>query len=271
VRVVLQRVSRGLGHHRGAGHRGHRSRAPPPRGLHPGDGGGARVDGRQGRRPPHLPDDEGRMNRSLDEAGGGVLVVSQFTLYGDTRKGGGPPSWPRRPPTRPSPSTSGFVAAPPGQGPGAGGDRGVRRHDGGGPRERRSGDAGPRPADPRTSGPPDLPDPDAPPGPRLRLAPRAEILHAGDRHRVVPAHRRDPAPGRGDPRGTWSGWPGRRRGGAALHPGPGCWPATPRWRWTGPGPGKAGWAEAVQDAPRPPGPGAPGGHRAGPGRPRGES
>jgi D-tyrosyl-tRNA(Tyr) deacylase len=32
-------------------------------------------------------DDEGRMNRSLAEVEGGLLVVSQFTLYGDTRKG----------------------------------------------------------------------------------------------------------------------------------------------------------------------------------------
>jgi D-aminoacyl-tRNA deacylase len=32
-------------------------------------------------------DAEGRMNDSLEEVGGGVLVVSQFTLYGDTRKG----------------------------------------------------------------------------------------------------------------------------------------------------------------------------------------
>ena len=32
-------------------------------------------------------DDEGRTNRSLIEAGGAMLVVSQFTLYGDTRKG----------------------------------------------------------------------------------------------------------------------------------------------------------------------------------------
>jgi D-tyrosyl-tRNA(Tyr) deacylase len=32
-------------------------------------------------------DDAGRMNRSLLEAGGGALVVSQFTLYGDARKG----------------------------------------------------------------------------------------------------------------------------------------------------------------------------------------
>jgi D-aminoacyl-tRNA deacylase len=34
-----------------------------------------------------FPDDEGKMNRSLDEIGGDCLVVSQFTLYGDTRKG----------------------------------------------------------------------------------------------------------------------------------------------------------------------------------------
>lgn len=32
-------------------------------------------------------DDAGKMNRSVLDAGGGVLVVSQFTLYGDTRKG----------------------------------------------------------------------------------------------------------------------------------------------------------------------------------------
>jgi len=32
-------------------------------------------------------DDEGKMNRSLLEIGGEVLVVSQFTLYADTRKG----------------------------------------------------------------------------------------------------------------------------------------------------------------------------------------
>lgn len=32
-------------------------------------------------------DDEGRMNRSLLDIGGEALVVSQFTLYGDCRKG----------------------------------------------------------------------------------------------------------------------------------------------------------------------------------------
>jgi D-tyrosyl-tRNA(Tyr) deacylase len=34
-----------------------------------------------------FPDEAGRMNRSLLEAGGALLVVSQFTLYGDCRKG----------------------------------------------------------------------------------------------------------------------------------------------------------------------------------------
>jgi len=34
-----------------------------------------------------FPDDEGRMNRSVMDAGGGVLAVPQFTLLGDCRKG----------------------------------------------------------------------------------------------------------------------------------------------------------------------------------------
>jgi D-tyrosyl-tRNA(Tyr) deacylase len=34
-----------------------------------------------------LDDDQGRMNRSLLETGGQALCVSQFTLYGDCRKG----------------------------------------------------------------------------------------------------------------------------------------------------------------------------------------
>jgi D-tyrosyl-tRNA(Tyr) deacylase len=32
-------------------------------------------------------DDQGKMNRSLLDVGGAALVVSQFTLYADTRKG----------------------------------------------------------------------------------------------------------------------------------------------------------------------------------------
>lgn len=34
-----------------------------------------------------FPDDAGKMNRSITDAGGGILVVSQFTIYGDCSKG----------------------------------------------------------------------------------------------------------------------------------------------------------------------------------------
>lgn len=42
------------------------------------------------RKTAHLrvfDDEQGKMNRSVLEVGGGVLVVSQFTLYADTRRG----------------------------------------------------------------------------------------------------------------------------------------------------------------------------------------
>ncbi|WP_434402549.1 D-aminoacyl-tRNA deacylase [Planococcus sp. 11815] len=32
-------------------------------------------------------DEDGKMNRSIEEAGGSVLSISQFTLYGDVKKG----------------------------------------------------------------------------------------------------------------------------------------------------------------------------------------
>jgi D-aminoacyl-tRNA deacylase len=34
-----------------------------------------------------FPDEQGRMNRSVIDVGGEILCVSQFTLYGETRKG----------------------------------------------------------------------------------------------------------------------------------------------------------------------------------------
>ncbi|MBL7223795.1 MAG: D-tyrosyl-tRNA(Tyr) deacylase [Candidatus Brocadiae bacterium] len=43
-------------------------------------------------------DDEGKMNRSCAEAGGAMLVVSQFTLCGDCRKGRRPSFEPAAPP-----------------------------------------------------------------------------------------------------------------------------------------------------------------------------
>jgi D-tyrosyl-tRNA(Tyr) deacylase len=39
-----------------------------------------------------IDDDNGVMNRSVADSGGEVLIVSQFTLYGDT-SGGRRPSW----------------------------------------------------------------------------------------------------------------------------------------------------------------------------------
>jgi D-tyrosyl-tRNA(Tyr) deacylase len=39
-----------------------------------------------------LDDDEGKMNLSIKETNGGVLIVSQFTLFGDVRRGLRP-SW----------------------------------------------------------------------------------------------------------------------------------------------------------------------------------
>ena len=48
-------------------------------------------------------DDRGVMNRSLAEAGGGALVVSQFTLYGDARRGRRPSYVAAAPPERAAP------------------------------------------------------------------------------------------------------------------------------------------------------------------------
>lgn len=58
-----------------------------------------------------FPDDEGKMNRDVTEAGGGVLVVSQFTLYGDCRKGRRPSFVGAAPPEVAEPLYEAFVAA----------------------------------------------------------------------------------------------------------------------------------------------------------------
>jgi len=57
-----------------------------------------------------FPDEAGKMNRSLQEAGGAVLVVSQFTLYGDVEKGRRPSFIAAAPPDVAIPLYQQFVA-----------------------------------------------------------------------------------------------------------------------------------------------------------------
>ena len=66
-----------------------------------------------------FPDDEGRMNRDLADVGGGVLVVSQFTLYGDTRKGRRPSFIDAAPPDIAVPLYERFIALLRARAPGA--------------------------------------------------------------------------------------------------------------------------------------------------------
>jgi D-tyrosyl-tRNA(Tyr) deacylase len=88
VRAVVQRVSRASVRVDGE------SIAAIDRGLlvllGVGQGDGPTQAAELAKRIVHLrifPDDEGRMNRSLIDTGGALAVVSQFTLYGDARKG----------------------------------------------------------------------------------------------------------------------------------------------------------------------------------------
>jgi D-tyrosyl-tRNA(Tyr) deacylase len=57
-----------------------------------------------------FPDEDGKMNRALEDVGGGVLVVSQFTLYGDARKGRRPSFVDAAPPEQAIPLYEKFVA-----------------------------------------------------------------------------------------------------------------------------------------------------------------
>lgn len=61
-------------------------------------------------------DDEGKMNRDLAAVGGAVLVVSQFTLYGDVSKGRRPSFIDAAPPETAVPLYEAFVAALRGRG-----------------------------------------------------------------------------------------------------------------------------------------------------------
>jgi D-tyrosyl-tRNA(Tyr) deacylase len=56
-------------------------------------------------------DEAGLMNRSVSEVGGAVLVVSQFTLYGDARRGRRPSFLEAAPPAEAVPLYRRFVEA----------------------------------------------------------------------------------------------------------------------------------------------------------------
>jgi D-aminoacyl-tRNA deacylase len=111
VRIVLQRVARAEvrvgGRVTGAISRGFLLLA----GFAPGDTGetlGWMADKVIGLRL--FADEEGRFNLSLEEVGGGLLVVSQFTLYGDARKGRRPSFVDAAPPELAIPLYEHFVA-----------------------------------------------------------------------------------------------------------------------------------------------------------------
>ena len=78
-------------------------------------------------------DDDGRMNRSVEESGGELLCVSQFTLYGDVRKGNRPSFVEAAPPEEAEPLYERVRTAL------GAARRRVRRAHGRGARERRPG------------------------------------------------------------------------------------------------------------------------------------
>ena len=86
-----------------------------------------------------FPDDAGSMNRSLVEIGGELLVVSQFTLQGDARKGRRPSFIDAAPPEEANRLYRHYVDKARGLRLAGRGGR-VPGHDGGRPRQRRTGD-----------------------------------------------------------------------------------------------------------------------------------
>ena len=58
-----------------------------------------------------FPDDQGRFDRSVTDIGGSVLVVSQFTLYADTRRGRRPSFIDAAPPEVAAPLVEAVMAA----------------------------------------------------------------------------------------------------------------------------------------------------------------
>lgn len=55
-------------------------------------------------------DDAGKMNRSVVDVGGGILVVSQFTLYGNCQRGRRPDFLESAPPDRAEPLYKKFIS-----------------------------------------------------------------------------------------------------------------------------------------------------------------
>ena len=78
----------------------------------PGDGPGE-IDWLLGKvlRMRIFADEEGRMSRSLQDIGGGLLVVSQFTLAADVARGNRPGFSAAAPPAEARASYDAFVAA----------------------------------------------------------------------------------------------------------------------------------------------------------------
>lgn len=58
-----------------------------------------------------FPDEQGRFDRSVSDIAGGVLVVSQFTLYADTRRGRRPSFTDAAPPEAAAPLVEAVMAA----------------------------------------------------------------------------------------------------------------------------------------------------------------